>query len=773
MRSGDNVHCRECNFTGDLIQLLGADRSEPIEKTLDSLRDAGLVNCSESQRRNYFRDVAHHQRCMSFLKQQSDALRMSVPGSVRATLGELNCRVADPTVRQILPHICSLRAEELIESKIIADPMAASDALKWLGKYTAIGIPCWWGVELRGFWLITGKGYKYLTITGGRGPSTGFGLLASFTDESVIVVDNPVVALRLTLWSVTSTGKPTAFVCPATLQDNAEDYQAGSTVFWSPNGSLMHYARALNTPDARTLDHQVFPETEFERHYPARGNWANFQHQVMSALPAHQAMAYHLLDQKVNDVRSELANLDLDPTDVSRILSYTDGEDQAHLRRIFLNNTREQKVSWNGHVIVDTDEGWMSRGKIVSAARLYLEQIRPNHQGGGAVAGTVTYRSPDGEVHRLPFREDLKQLMYKTGDWLQRFIVARTGFVPYVERTWNQRLFEVAQRFHAPKPVLPGDVYGWMDGQLRMPSFTVDRKNVYASRSSIAGPSLPFPAPLSPGEWKAATCPGFCRIALALMANLVRTARERTAQGILLVDEPHSVSRLASALGSDVLVNPTTEQVDEAGLNPLPLFVDCSDERLADLFAGGSYRNVILSVDSHTARMARLSPQWLQLSVGKIEYPSLRLIFLLLPALLNTPLDLDSDALYRDIVSVIHKEMSLNCSRNRMLSAARELDTAQMHLSSNAATRVFEAIFYAIERQLLDPEYHEDRVRVNKHQLFQALHHPIVPRLPISTLTDRLADARFLLEDEEEYWVFDRMAWDLNASLSGASVEAE
>jgi len=765
------VHCHECHFIGDLIELLAVDRDRSVEETLDDLRELSLVDYEGASRRAYLANSERRQKLMDCLEEWADRLRRNVAGSVKAVLDGANINVPNPDIRALLPHVCVLRKDDFEEAGIEL-PDTAKSTLSWWKRYVAVGIPCWDGIELVGFWLLTVKGCRYLPVSHEPAIGTGFALLSSFTSEFSVVVDDPVVALRMVFWSQTCNRIPTAFLCTHGFRDNLETCNSGSTVFWSPAGNLQHYLRALNTPGARIVAHTVF-RGDMTREVPLRGSWGQFRREIINALPAHQSVAYRLLDTKVDEARPELSRRSIDPNDRAKVLSHVSGDDARHLERIFSSSIRDETISWNGVAITDTEDGWVVRGKIISAAKLYLEQVRPQEGSGDAtVTGTITYRSPRGDRHSFPFKDWLSHIKKNPGTWLQQKVLLEAGYHPHVENVWAKKLFEVAQQFHVPTPIMADQMYGWNDGKLRMPNFTVDKNNLYATKSLVEGPGIPLPAPLDQMEWSSFRNTSFCRVLLTLLGNLVRTRHDRRGIGVMLTNEPHMVNRLAQAFGARIWVNPTIEDLDDHYNDPMPLFTEWSNHQLAEVFnKTDGYKNVILSVDKRTARLSRLQPDWLQLSIGEaIDYGALRSIFLLLPAVLRArSLDVGSESFYRDLADVTLPEVSDHCPRPRLTSAAVDLDTHNTYKSSTAATRILELVFYGIEQGDVFPEYGDEAVFVKKSELRQSLASPIIAMPSFMELSSRLRDSRFLINETDSHWAVARMAWDLNASLAGVS----
>jgi len=777
IRSPTQAHCRECHFIGDLVELLAIKRSESLEAVFDELRESALVDCDERFRRRYLTEKAQRAKLIELLRIKSGHLRQGVSGAIRAIVDVFPFRVPFKTLQRLTPHIIPLRADDF-EDMGVTLPKSASSCLKWWKQYTALAIPCWDGVDLIGFWLLTTKGYNYLRVNDykhGCG-GNGFALVPSFSDDFCVVVEDPKTALLMTLWSMIAVNRPVGFVCPHGMRDNAETYRCGKTVFWSPSGQLNHYIRALSTPGALTLDHTLTP-CDPEKDLPKKGNWGQFAYQLNGALHAHQALALYLTDLNVADARPVLSNRPIDIGDQAKIKAAVTGADSKHIEDIFGESLREESVMWDGTMITDAPEGWrvtgkVGRSKLITEAKLHLDQVRPQGDEGEAqVLGTILYRSPDGERVSFNFKENLSRIMANPGRWMQEKVITRSGRIPYVDPGWSKRLFAIAQAFHVPTPVMGDQVYGWSDGKLRMPCFTVDQNNLYANRSLVEGPSTQMPEPLSEGEWESFKSISFCRVVLALLGNLVRTSRDRQGVGIMLTNEPHTVVRLSQALGVEIVNNPSTYDLEEHASDPLPLFTEWTDIRLGQVLrASDGYKNMVLSVDKHTAKLSRLRPDWLHLRVGEqIDYGALRTIFLFLPRLLRSPdLNVDSDMFYRDLADTLATDVGEKCRRHRMNAAAIDLDTHNTYRGGTAATRILEAIFYCVERGEISPTVRDDGiVVVSKNQTLQALLNPIIPTPSIDEISGRLEDARFLVGEDSVQWNIDRTAWDLNVSLVG------
>lgn len=776
LRSPTNVTCRACHFTGDVVELLARKREEPLEQTVDDLESRSLLDFTTTSRERYLSESEFQQRLKSgFIELCGESQRAKPPASVAGILDRLNCGGSTRVFGRLMPHAFPLHRQTLDE--ILGDyklPKTAKPALTWWRKYMSIAIPAWEGADIIGLFLLTTNGSHYLPLFERMNTGAAFAKVPSFIDPAVVVMDNIEQALRLTIWSMIEGHEATGFTVPYGVRDAVEYFRSGRTVFWSPSGDVKHALRAMGTPDARVLTEVETGAFHTEREYPCGNSFGRFQRALEEALPAHQAVAYQLAQMKVPAARAVLAGHTIDIVDRAKIMAYLQGEDAKHVGRLFEDVIRDETVTWNGYVVTDTPEGWISKGKLVTSAKLVVEKIRPLGRKGEALTeGHILYQTPSGDRVTIRFREKLSVLRRNTADWLQRKVVADTGYVPYIDAGWSKRLFEIAQQFHLPTPVLQEQSYGWTENGLAFPNFTVTPRGLRGNRSMIDGPALPLPSPLSPAEWDAFKVHGFCRLALALTGNILRTKYDRPGMGLMLTNEPHVIQRLSSALGCGVAASPDREKIEEAALKPLPLFTEWTTPRLRDMFlATQGHRNIVLSVDGHTARLSTLNAEWLQLRVGPgVDYQALRGIFYLLPKLLTRNLDLDADTFYRDLATAMDEQVAEHCV-SKLGMAAVDLDQYYSYRSGTAASRIMELIFWGIDRGDIEPEYFPTGVFVAEEQFVAATANPVVQIPPFTDLTSKLREASFLQDREITHntrrvggWFIPKMVWDLNASL--------
>lgn len=767
IRNASHVHCRACHFTGDVIELLNRRRckdgeEEELEQTVDELEIRGILGFTDSERSSYIQNQKRQDWLRELVDNGVQPLKKVVPAFLSALLDQHNVRHPHRVIKSLTPHICVLYRRDL-DGQV---PRTARETMKWWGKYGALAITCYDGSRIVGFWLITRKGAQYLPMTDARTTVSGFAQLPSVTHDAVYVVDNPIQALRYIIWSVLEKGEPQGFVVPFGVQDSADSYRARRVVFWSPDGNSAWYLRALNTPRALTLDNDSLGTFDPDTQMPCRGSWGVFTRHATSALDAYKAAARHLLSLKEADARSLMASTPIDSGDKAKLKACVSGVDQKLFEGLLATITTEETVTLDGDVITATEQGWMSKGKLISSVTFQIDQIRTTGRyGEGTAYGTITY---DG--HTFPFEEDLQFMIKSPLDWLSETLIDRGLRPPYFQASWRKKLLEVSQRFHEPDIISNKSQYGWLDGALQMPHFVVDSSGVFPFQLITNGPQLGLPTELNSVEWDEFKKPSFCKLFLALLGNMFRTAKGFPGIGILLSNEQHVIERVAGAFGAAPVISPSLSQIDEALDKPLPLFTQWQPSKLRDMFNIPGLKHLMVSVDSQTYSVASLNPDWLRLRIGSpIDYAALRQVFRVLPRLLRVtdPLGIETDTFYREIVDYVSKDITEYVpQRDRLSQAAAELDTGNRYRKSNAATRVVELICHKVTSGEMLPAITEEEALVYIDDFLQATASPYIPTPSIDELTTMLKNARFLIRAQGDAWVFSREMWDMNRSLA-------
>jgi hypothetical protein len=762
VRSAHHITCRSCWFVGDLIQLYARATQHTVPAAVAKLKALSFVGDLNA---GYATAVASQASWAAFCAKQVEYMRQQVPPVMMGIIYGLGIRPPEQAIQQAMPHFF-YTTRKAIETARLPLPPEAAPVLSWWRRYGAIAIPSYDGACLCGLWLITSIGESYLPIEVSR-PSAGFSLAASIFDPAAVIVDTASDALRLSLWSLLSTGALYPFIIPHGMRDNVDGYRARQVVYWTPSGNSAWYLRAMTTPGAKTLPHY---QVQYDEHtLPARGSLAAFLKSFSSMCrSAHAAAAEHLLALPEQEARALLVNHPLEPCERAKCVASVSGEDANRLSSLIMTANTSQTVAWNGEIVSETADGWICKGKVVSSATLQLFELRPMGKTGDAeVTGSVSYQ---GKAYTFTAR--LSDITKNPGSWMQRLVVSMAGRVPFVDRGWTHRIFELAQQFHPPTPVLSNQLYGWQDAALRMPRFIADRNGVFPAETQIRGPVLDLPEPLSCCDYDTFKSPGFCRLYLALLGNIALTFAKAPAMGLVLTNEPQVLTRLASGLGTELTLNPTATAVAAAAHDPLPLITNWTPEKLAEALAPGHPLNIAFSTDRKTAQLLRLHPGWLHVRVGGLfDSRVLRAIFLVVPRVIADPPIPTQPGFYAQLAELAIQGLDEHLPARIIRQAGRDLDLHLQYTADSEASRVMELLVYAVTQQQVSAATTDTEVVIRHQDVVDAMVTPVVKLPPLPDLTRALMDARYLTESTVRgRWSIARNVWDLYRSLSTARV---
>lgn len=736
-------------------------RHEDIGITVADLKVRALININVDGVNDYIKESRKQQDLKRFLLERGQMIRQGDYGSLTAVFSRIGIHTHLQNIEKLLPHI-SVLSRYAFDLAGFTVPAIAKKTLSWWGKYTALAVPAYENVDIVGLWLITLKGSNYLPLTERECSSAGFGLVPLTSDEAVFVLNDIEAAVRLSIWSIIDKGTTTGFVVPYGLKDRAEYYKSKRVIFWTPEETSQWYFRALDTPAALTLSHDKVSFSTTEE-LPFDGSFSTFlRYATQSSVAAHEAAAQYLITKPIHEAKAVLNGIVLETSHRAKILAYAQGQDADHISQLFEETIHAQVATWNGSTITECEGGWVCNGKIISSAIIHLDRIQPQGPHGEArLFGSVIHAR-----RSYPFQCSLSDLRRNPGDWITRLLVAKAGIIPYIEKSWSYKLLEVAQQFHVPSPMLKDLFYGWLDNKLRMPMFVIDKKGVYAAQSTITGPAITLPAPLTDAELDSFKNTSFCRLYLALLGNFIRTYKERNAIGIMLVNSQHVIVRLAAAFGDAVKASPTVEEIDDNAKQPLPIFTEWTQTLLRNAFKGSPVKNILLSVDSTTDILCRVCSDWLHIRIDQpLDYGAFRHLFLVLPALLSKPLtDCDDKAFYRQLASGVKLEIE-SVEKTRLDAAATDLDFYYIQQAQHRATKIIEMLLYLTQKDLLHPTINDEYVTVKYHDLAQSVaDFPVI--LPqTKDMTDALLAARFLVGKSAIQWQISRSVWDLTTSL--------
>ncbi len=766
-----HVVCRNCYFIGDMVTLYAAYKKEELPSSVAYLKSRALLDLGKDEEK-YLKNVKNQMTWRKFIKEKAEMLK-DPPASFTGVLGKYNCRFSLVTPQAVAPHIIPLFRKD-IEDLPLEMSLDGEEILRWWNNYIAVAIPCYDGIDLLGFWLITQRGAKYLQVVSRDAPANGFGLLPSIRDDVNFIVPDPLLALRLTMWSASSSGAPVGFIAPFGLRDTAETYKTRGTVFWDYEDNTDWLIRATGTPAAHVLMNNQLPQS-FESliNFPCGGSFHQFiNHVKINAKPAHQALALHLLKIPRSQAKADLIGLTMESAEKAKCIAYVTGEDAKQLSLLLNSQVSTQTIDWSGSTVSETPNGWVCKGKVISSAMFYLDTVRPIPGSGGnaVINGQIVYGGKSYE-----FEEQYNVLRANTAKWLESFIVMKCGHLIYIDKAWRNRLLDVSQKFKQPAAIMEGQRYGWDGELLRLPYFIVDSKDVYASYDVIDGPKILLPVPLSDAERDNFNNDAFCRMFMAVLGNMVLTYGDKPGHGFLMVNEGHILSRYSQVFGMEPLHNPSETKIGITQTEPLFTPITYSTEYLKSVVNRQVIPNVLLNVDAKTARLAELFSDWSILNIGSnIDFSAMRGVFFALQKVLVKPLPKTSTTFYRDLARTVQADY---CgTNNSLLTAATDLDGIAQEKSHSLSSRLLSYIVKAAyDGQLPYKEISEESVegvRVNIKDFYTLIGETVVIIPPKSDITGAFIKDKFLVSsDTENAWTFGRSAWDFYSSINKFTVK--
>lgn len=762
------MHCSNCWYVGDLIGVYAQARELGLLEAVLELQSLSLLDLEGQSPTVYVANAEQQGNVRRMLVDKRNQAASGLSGASLAILDHYNCRFPDTVTRELVPHAVPFHRDDL-DSYGISTPKIAKQALKWLGKYLAWAIPCWQDADVVGLWLITARGFMFLPLVNASTYALGLASRATPDKTRVVALESPVEALRYTLWSIHNSAAMT-FVVPHGINDGFAKLQI-RPVFWSTENNTGWLVRALRTSDAQSVDtfhgmQSVVPG----KLYPCKGDYRTFSEAFEAAIgPAHRVLAQQLLALPVSEARSRLVGVSLDSTDHARLLANATGDASTRLQSILQVAVQQRKVLLDSHVIVETPNGWMWNNKIVSSAMFYMDEIRPiGATGDASVNGTIVYAG-----NSYAYRELLSVIKKNPGAWIERFLVAKAGRIPQILPNWSSRLLDISQRFKEPTPIMSSSKANWSDGVLTMPLFQVDRNGVYPYVSSVEGPNIPYPSPMTSLDAEQNRTIAFWRLWLAISGNLIRTARGRRGLGIMLVDSERLMPRIAEALGSPIIINPTVDQMLHGREAVLPMMTAWSADQLQRAFEQRSEQNIVVNVDFKTAMLARTYNDWLVIDSpdgilgSTLKVACLPALFACLPALLRAELDVDSREFYRSMAKIIAAETGFqkrDNSRTVMDLAAGELEYGRDNHGLHVRLMLY--LSTAHDAGWLTATESPEGVTIRLDDLQKVMSGAGIKPPPLGTVCDALASGRFATRRTPQELTISTQVWGFYCSSS-------
>ena len=305
--------------------------------------------------------------------------------------------------------------------------------------------------------------------------------------SSVLVLEDPVLAVRIQLRHLVSTDTPLPVVGAWGRPETRPIWTSlpqRDLVHWAsePSGSLIARARqsggrvALAPSGPAIVGH-------LERSRPVLA----LRGMVTAARPWDAALET-LLGRLAPAKAEELVlSLKLRPDETTGFLRACADDTRARLAALFVDTGRPRGVTISGKTVTESGGAWRvaKTGELVCDAILRVEQVIRSMDGKVSYRGRIEYKGqtlsfcvPDTEIEKDPLK------------WIKTQIgKARLGEVVTGTRYWSRYLLAIAQQFEPPRPAKGLDKVGWDD---KRNAFTLPRF-VLQGNGEIVSPDYTVP----------------------------------------------------------------------------------------------------------------------------------------------------------------------------------------------------------------------------------------------------------------------------------------
>jgi len=743
IKHAGHVTCQACWSSGDIVMFYAAKASKTLPDAVRELQSRSLLDLQGEKLEAYVSNCQLQITLFTFLREKGFSVRQGIGGGASAVLDNFGVRYTDRAYKLCCPHIVPFSAMDMDTYGIpVID--ASAPTLKWLGKYAGWAMPAWHGPWIGGLWVITVKGVEYLPIrSDSRSYASGTAIINSYT-EQVTVLDSPLEAFRLMMLSAAYDNVVHPYIVPVGITDAVDLYRTQRVVFWSPDREPAWLARAMAIPDVYAVDH--LPKQDSYRvggNFPYKGSHALLQANLNSLKETpHKAFAQCLLRLPAEDARKALAGMKIEQGDRAKMLSSQAGARHSMLADLLRGSVSERSAIYDGHVITETAQGWICKGKLVSDAMFYMDEIHPLPDGDATIQGTVVHAGI-----AYPFQDSLGNMRKKPGAWLLTFLVSTCGRMPTIAKAWESKLFDISQAFKQPVPIKLQPGNAWVDGALHLPNFSIDKHGIYKAANVVSGPRLPMPDGKVDMLW--ATNETACKLWLGMAGNLIRTHLGKLGHGMIVVNQGALVSRIAQVLGTDVVRNPTNQQLSAMRIGALPTCIECDEAALTRLCQWTEGHNVIVSLPTHLADLVQLQGTWQRIDVGirPVDVDVLATVFTALPTLLGVGVVANEAMFYRKLVAPILAEIKRPGTggvRSGFTQAAAEFDV--INTDHSFASKLMLYLTGQAAGGKLPTTPVGESVQVELADIGTLLGQGVVPMPPLRDMVQALIGAGFVVD---------------------------
>lgn len=376
--------------------------------------------------------------------------------------------------------------------------------------------------------------------------------------NTVFVMDDPIMALRLQLRHMRHTQVPLALI--GTWDEPR--YRTKNVWEWLPTSNVIVWSPAQTTGSLRLaqdagakISEISISESELEKNlrHQTPEHW--FQRVQQETVPWDEAVRHRL--KGLSQIKTEelLLELELTGGNLRKFISGCRGELAESLQHIHDGHTTVRTVHYGKYVIGENEDGWSVQSTVIDTcgrrepsyqicdAVIRIEYILRTSTKRNYYRGFVRFAG-----QTIPFTEKTETLDKSLWAWLKSLIAQHGLGAPTALSGWIQRLLDIAIRFCQPEVVWSADVVGWDETrrQFNFPDFAialsgdvVDDHVCLSTGGSIPGQGLIKPAPLGRFATEALSeyneeTQIFWAMAACVANNILAPALYFTPRGILL-----------------------------------------------------------------------------------------------------------------------------------------------------------------------------------------------------------------------------------------------
>ena len=775
VRSCDGISCVDCGFIGDVVQFVQATRQGTLETALSWLKTEQLIGWTDQETAAYSSEVAEQMKLRRLFEHGGRQLVESDTVVNVLMKEQLHLRPSRMALTRVQRHMAVLRRKDFADFDIDL-PKQGNNVLSSWEHLAAVVVPCWSGWRIVGAWLITTPGVMPLKLYESQVPGlAGIHALDSGADE-VFIVDNAAVWARVMIRQADDGELRTPVLCSSPLAVKESPGLLGRTVpiFWTtdPGGAIPPEMgrRALMYPGARMVCPWLIPWT-------ARTSWPDTVHTsaklfidlARAAKPAAETLsrmmirlltilppklaesAKKTMDQQAREARGMVAELRLSSDERASLLNHAHGPEVDLLTGLLDQGSNIRSVDFEGKLITETPDGWYVDGQLISDVVLRIQEIVQDPTGAGEMLarGVLVFRR---RAHA--FEVPLDQLRHHPGEWAHTFLNLQSAGPSYTQSKYaGQRMYAIAVRFCDPRYTTQASRYGWADGTLRLARFSVDRHGVHPQTIQVKGPAIPYPEAMSPGDYQNFQNGSFNRLGLALLGNLLRTARGEAPKAIIIENQPQLVELLAEQLGQPVEHDTDVAEIEARGPVPLPICGNWSEAKLRQLLRSTA-RNYCCSVDSITFDALRIQPGFCLVQAPR--WPagaSIRWIFHALGHLLDLGPCPNDHQFYEWLASQVAGWLPAG-TRNEVKAAGGWISTSGVWTNHSKINQVITVLGSAQRAGDLEIDSDEMLVKIKLSGLRQYLARALAPAPPLDQIVKHLIEKQLVVRyDDDAMWI--------------------